>query len=68
MYKRQVQEDTTAKFVLSRGELNKQVDRISEIEKSVSTMKTSMSSLEDSITNAIKQIKKGSRTFSERNI
>ena len=41
-----VQEDTTAKFVLLQGELNKQVDRISEIEKSVSTMKTSMSSLE----------------------
>ena len=40
-----VQEDTTAKFVLLRGELKKQVDRISEVEKSVSTMKTSVSIL-----------------------
>ena len=65
VYKRQaddvkvfVQDDNTVKFVFSRGELNKQVDRISEIEKSISTIKTSTSSLEDSITNSIKQIKK----------
>ena len=38
--------------------MNKQFDGLSAIEKSVSTVKTSMSSLEYSIKNAIKQIKK----------
>ena len=51
------QDDTTAKLGLLRGELNKQIDRTSEIEKSLSTMSTDMSSIEDSITNITKQIK-----------
>ena len=37
-----------------QGELKKQFDRISEVEKSVSTMKTNISSSEVSIANSIK--------------
>ena len=44
-----VHEDTTTKFSLLRSELNKQIDKISEIKNSVSIMRPDIPSIEDSI-------------------